>query len=66
MRAAGAPGATTQPAAPAASVAFDRPPPGLERGKAPAPSWLIVVLGVLALLIVVGFYARKAAVKRPR
>lgn len=46
------------------SVIVERPPPGLLRGKAPAPEWVLVALGLIALLVVIAFYVRRFTRRR--
>jgi hypothetical protein len=45
-------------------VVVERPPPGLERGHAAGPRWLIAGTGLIALLLLLAFYVRKAQRRR--
>ncbi|MFZ5894159.1 MAG: hypothetical protein ACOY0T_24070 [Myxococcota bacterium] len=40
-------------------VLVERPPEGLLRGRAEGSRWLLVAVALVALLVLVGFYARK-------
>jgi hypothetical protein len=40
-------------------VLVERPPEGLLRGRSEGPRWLIVALGLAALVLLIAFYARK-------
>ena len=46
-------------------VLVERPPDGLLRGHAEGPRWLLIALGLAALLLLVAFYTRKLRRKNP-
>ncbi|WP_104984075.1 hypothetical protein [Sorangium cellulosum] len=41
-------------------IEYERPPPGLQRGRYPAPSWAILAIGAAVVLGAVLFLIRRA------
>jgi hypothetical protein len=67
MNAQPATSATAAPAPSTSAPVYERPPPGLARGRYPAPAWLVAALGGALFVAVVAFLVlrgRRARRKR--
>jgi hypothetical protein len=40
-------------------LVVERPPPGLARGKYPAPAWVVATLGAIVILAGLAYLARR-------
>ena len=52
-------GSSPSPSPGGPTVVYERPPPGLARGKLAAPAWVVVVLGLVLVAAIVAFFVMR-------